>query len=113
MGGKSALFIVLLVNEGEKMKKIVLLLLVGVMLSSAPMAVFARTHGTDGEVSGRSIGAGALSLIIWPGLGQMVNDQQTDKVVTHALLGLTGIFRFWSCYDAVRDRQGGVWHSRI
>ena len=83
------------------------------MLSSAPSAVLAGTHGRDGEVSGKSIGAGVLSLLIWPGLGQIVNDQQTDKVVTHALLGLTGIFRFWSCYDAVRDRDGGVWHNRI
>jgi len=95
------------------MKKIALLLLTALMLVSAPSAVLAGTHGTDGKVSGKSIGAGALSLLIWPGIGQMVNDQQTDKVVTHALLGLTGIFRFWSCYDAVRDRNGGVWHNRI
>lgn len=95
------------------MKKTALLLLTILVLMSAPMTAMAGTHGTDGKVSGKSIGAGALSLLIWPGLGQMVNDQQTDKVVTHALLGLTGVFRFWSCYDAVRDRNGGVWHSRI
>lgn len=72
-----------------------------------------HTHGTNGKVSAKSIGAGALSLLIWPGLGQMVNNQKTDKVVTHALLGLTGIFRFWSCYDGVVDRNGGTWHNRI
>ena len=80
-------------------------------LLSAPC--FAGTHGVDGHVSARSVGASLLSLIIWPGLGQIVNDQHEDKVVTHALLGLTGIFRFWSFYDAIIDRDGGVWHNRI
>ena len=78
---------------------------------SAPC--FAGTHGVDGHVSARSVGASLLSLIIWPGLGQIVNDQHEDKVVTHALLGLTGIFRFWSFYDTIIDRDGGVWHNRI
>ena len=77
------------------------------------MPAFAGTHGTNGKVSGRSIGAGALSLIIWPGIGQAINDQSYEKNLTHALLGLTSIFRIWSCYDAVVDRQGGVWHNRI
>ena len=71
------------------------------------------THGVNGKVSAKSIGAGALSLLIWPGIGQAVNDQSYDKNITHALLGLTGIFRIWSCYDAVVDRQGGVWKNRI
>ncbi len=74
---------------------------------------FAGTHGVNGKVSGRSIGAGALSLLIWPGIGQAINNQSYEKNMTHALLGLTGIFRIWSCYDAVRDRQGGVWKNRI
>ena len=56
---------------------------------------------------------GLLSLFIWPGLGQIVNDQKDEKVITHAVLGLTGIFRIWSCYDAVVDRNGGVWKNRI
>lgn len=81
------------------------------LVLSAPC--FAGTHGVDGHVSARSVGASLLSLIIWPGLGQIVNDQHEDKVVTHALLGLTGIFRFWSFYDAIIDRDGGVWHNRI
>lgn len=84
------------------------LLIVGM---SSP--IFAGTHGVNGKVSGRSIGAGALSLIIWPGIGQAVNDQGYEKNLTHAILGLTGIFRIWSCYDAVVDRNGGVWHNRI
>ena len=72
--------------------------------------------GNDGNktfISGRSVGAAALSLLIWPGIGQAVNDCSYEKDVTHAVLGLTGIFRIWSCYDAVVDRKGGVWHNRI
>lgn len=80
-------------------------------LMSAP--AMAGTHGTDRNVSGKSIAGGIASLLIWPGIGQMVNDQKTDKVVTHALLGLTGVFRFWSCYDGIANRNGGVWQNRI
>ena len=94
------------------MKKIfVALTILSLMMLSTP--AFAGTHGKNGKISGRSIGAGALSLLIWPGIGQAVNDQSYEKDVTHAVLGLTGIFRFWSCYDAVVDRQGGVWNNRI
>ena len=81
------------------------------MLMTAP--AFAGTHGTDGQVTGKSIAGGLASLIIWPGIGQIVNDQKTDKVVTHALLGLTGVFRIWSCYDGIANRNGGVWENRI
>ena len=94
------------------MKKFLTLTLLFSMLSLGVPA-FAGTHGTNGQVSGRSVGAAALSLLIWPGLGQAVNDQSYSKNVTHALLGLTGVFRIWSCYDAFVDRQGGVWHNRI
>ena len=94
------------------MKKFVLSI---ITLSILTMGVpaFAGTHGTNGKVSAKSIGAGALSLLIWPGIGQAINDQSYEKNVTHAVLGLTGIFRIWSCYDAIRDRQGGVWKNRI
>lgn len=94
------------------MKKIVTLaLLCSMVLMSAP--ALAGTHGTDRNVSGKSIAGGLASLLIWPGIGQIVNDQKTDKVVTHALLGLTGVFRFWSCYDGIANRNGGVWQNRI
>ena len=92
-------------------KKLILLLVLLLTIMSAP--AFAGTHGKNGKVSGRSVGAGLLSLLIWPGIGQAVNDQGYEKNVTHAVLGLTGIFRIWSCYDAVVDRQGGVWKNRI
>ena len=74
---------------------------------------FADTHGRNGKVTPKSIGAGALSLLIWPGIGQLMNDEPAEKCGCHALLGLTGIFRIWSCYDAVVDRKGGVWENRI
>ena len=86
-------------------------LLLSLLMLSVP--AFAGTHGTNGQVSARSIGAGALSLLIWPGIGQAVNNQSYEKNITHAILGLTVIFRIWSCYDAVVDRQGGVWKNRI
>ncbi len=94
------------------MKKLLSTMLVLSMFALG-MPAFAGTHGTNGQVSATSVGAAALSLLIWPGLGQAVNDQSFEKNVTHALLGLTGIFRIWSCYDAFVDRQGGVWHNRI
>lgn len=93
------------------MKKIALLGITALMLMvSTP--VFA-THGTDGKITGKSVGASLCSLIIWPGIGQAINGQSTEKNVTHAVLGLTGVFRIWSFYDAIIDRDGGVWHNRI
>lgn len=94
------------------MKKILTSVIMLSMLTLG-MPAFAGTHGVNGKVSGRSVGAAALSLLIWPGIGQAVNDQSYSKNVTHALLGLTGVFRIWSCYDAFVDRQGGVWNNRI
>ncbi len=93
------------------MKKILIFLMLSAFLVAPVLA--APTQGRPGNVSGRSVGAAAISLLIWPGLGQLVNDQPLEKNVTHAVLGLTGVFRFWSCYDAFVDRQGGVWHNRI
>ncbi len=95
------------------MKKLLLSIITLAMLTLTTPVAFAGTHGTNGQVSATSVGAAALSLLIWPGLGQAVNDQSFEKNITHALLGLTGIFRIWSCYDAFVDRQGGVWHNRI
>ncbi len=95
------------------MKKIITLtMLLTVLLLNADMS-FAGTHGRNGKVTPKSIGAGALSLLIWPGIGQLMNDEPAEKCGCHALLGLTGIFRIWSCYDAVVDRKGGVWENRI
>lgn len=98
-------------NGGFMKKFLVLLFILTFAIFSTP--VFAGTHGTNGKVSAKSVGAGLLSLIVWPGIGQAVNNQKYEKNLTHAVLGLTGIFRIWSCYDAIVDRQGGVWKNRI
>lgn len=92
-------------------KKFAILLIAILLISNTASA--ATTHGRDGQVSGRSVGAAICSLLVWPGIGQAINRQSTEKNVTHAVLGLTGVFRFWSFYDAIIDRQGGVWHNRI
>jgi len=65
------------------------------------------------EITGKTVGAGALSLIIWPGIGQAVNREKGNKVGTHALIGLFPPFRFWSGYDALVNRKGGYWKGRI
>ena len=88
------------------------LFLLSILVMTTPVYA-GGTHGTNGTVSAKSIGAGLLSLLIWPGIGQAINDQSFEKNATHAVLGITGIFRIWSCYDAVVDREGGVWHNRI
>ncbi|MCM1265755.1 MAG: hypothetical protein NC200_06105 [Candidatus Gastranaerophilales bacterium] len=92
------------------MKKFITLCLLSMLMVSPVMA---GTHGKNGQVSGRSVGASLCSLLLWPGIGQAINDQNFDKNATHAILGLTGVFRFWSFYDALIDRQGGVWNNRI
>jgi hypothetical protein len=69
--------------------------------------------GTRGKITGRTVGAAALSFIVWPGIGQAVNDNPGDKVATHAIIGLFPPYRLWSGYDALFDRQGGYWHNRI
>lgn len=82
--------------------------------TSVKVPEYKGSHGKNGAVTPKSIGAGALSLLIWPGIGQLMNDEKnTDKVLTHAVLGLTGVFRIWSCYDGVANRKGGVWENRI
>lgn len=64
-------------------------------------------------ITGKSVLAGVLSLLIWPGIGQAVNDQPGKKVTTHAIVGLLPPFRFWSGYDALVDRNGGYWEGKI
>lgn len=72
------------------------------------------THGVNGKVTPKSIGAGALSLIVWPGIGQLMNDGDNErKAAAHAIIGFFVPFRIWSCYDGVVSRKGGVWDNRI
>lgn len=95
------------------MKKLLVLTILAGMIGLCAPAFAGGTEGHPGKVSGKSVGAAAVSLIVWPGLGQLILDNPVEKNATHAILGLTGIFRFWSCYDAFVDRRGGVWHNRI
>jgi len=94
-------------------KKLFSILIISAMMILSAPAFAESTHGTDGEISGRSVGAAVCSLIVWPGIGQAINKQPKEKNITHAVLGLTGVFRLWSFYDALVDRDGGVWHNRI
>lgn len=112
--------------KGEKMKKILVLsLLFSMILLNSPVLAATHkahaskskhhdTHGVNHEVTPKSIGAGALSLLIWPGIGQLMNDgDNAEKAATHAIIGFFPLFRIWSCYDGVVDRKGGVWDNRI
>ena len=82
-----------------------------VLLSSHAFA--AESNATYGEMDGKTLVSGLCSFILWPGIGQYLNDCETDKNIAHAILGLTVIFRFWSGWDALVDRQGGYWEGRI
>ncbi len=95
------------------MKKFLIVFFIFAFIGIFTPAKAERTVGHPGKISGLSVGAAALSLIIWPGLGQVILDNPYDKNCTHALLGLTVVFRLWSAYDAFVDRKGGVWHNRI
>ena len=92
---------------------LVLALIFSMTFALVPCAVFAENTAIHGEVSGKSIVSGLLSLVVWPGIGQAVNENEDEKVLTHAVLGLTGIFRLWSGWDALIDRSGGRWDGRI
>jgi hypothetical protein len=67
----------------------------------------------SGKITGKSVAAGALSLLVWPGIGQAINDNAGKKVGTHAVLGLLPPYRIWSGYDALVDRKGGYWKGKI
>ena len=96
------------------MKRLAVLALILTMtFAFLPSVTFAENTAVHGNVSGRSIVSGLLSLIVWPGIGQAVNENEDEKVITHAVLGLTGIFRLWSGWDAFIDRSGGRWDGRI
>ncbi|MEB3206875.1 MAG: hypothetical protein VKK59_05975 [Vampirovibrionales bacterium] len=93
--------------------------MVGIGLSSIEevQAHESKNINTDpprnGHITLKTVGAGTLSLLIWPGIGQAVNDAKGEKVLTHALVGLFPPFRFWSGYDALYDRHGGYWDGKI
>lgn len=90
------------------------LLLLALLTLTMPSAFAENSSAPQrGHITGKSVLAGALSLIVWPGIGQAVNDNPGKKVGTHALLGLFPPYRFWSGYDGLVDRQGGYWNGKI
>jgi len=93
-------------------KSILIVLLTALILAGGLVPSFAKNSKAD-KITPKSVVAGALSLIVWPGIGQAINDNKGEKVLTHAVIGLFPPYRFWSCYDAVVDRQGGYWNGRI
>ena len=95
-------------------KKLIALLLIGVVIFGVvPSQAFAENTAVHGKITGKSTVSGLLSLLIWPGIGQYLNSNEQKKVVTHAILGLTGVFRLWSGWDGLLNRQGGRWDGKI
>lgn len=92
--------------------KISILTLIMAMLMSIATPAFAAV-GTKGEITGKTVAGGLLSLLIWPGIGQAMNDQPGKKVGWHAVVGILPPFRFWSGYDALYNRDGGYWEGKI
>jgi hypothetical protein len=91
------------------------MVMVGTLVSAMPASL--ADGNTDpprtGKITGRSVAAGVLSFLIWPGIGQAVNSNKGSKVGTHAVIGLFPPFRFWSGWDGLVDRQGGYWNGKI
>ena len=96
------------------MKKFSAAILLSLMVLSlaSPQAMAANT-AKHGEIKGKTVVAGLTSLLIWPGIGQYLNDNETKKNWTHAIIGILPPFRFWSGWDALIDRQGGRWDGKI
>lgn len=100
-----------LVKKKAGVLMLLALLAMGIVLPSANMA-HADEISTS-KVTGKTVAAGLLSFLIWPGIGQAVNHTPGKKVATHAIIGLIPPYRFWSGYDALVDRKGGYWEGRI
>jgi hypothetical protein len=97
-----------------KMKKFIILFALFMLASAAiPPPALAVNTAKHGKISGKTVVAGVCSLLLWPGIGQYLNDNETKKNVTHAVFGLFPLFRFWSGWDALIARQGGRWDGKI
>lgn len=96
------------------MKKVlVFLLAVTLGFSVIAPGAFAENTAKHGDIKGKTVVAGLTSLLIWPGIGQYLNDNETKKNWTHAIIGILPPFRLWSGWDALIDRQGGRWDGKI
>ena len=96
------------------MKKMMIVLTVlSLLIAGIPSQGLAENTAVQGDISGKTVVSGLVSLLIWPGIGQYVNDNETKKNWTHAIIGLLPPFRLWSGWDALIDRQGGRWDGKI
>jgi len=95
------------------MKKIIVLLTILTLFFTMPLPAFAENTAVHGKITGKTVCFGLASLIIWPGIGQYLNNNETKKNVTHAVIGLFPPFRLWSGWDALIARQGGRWDGKI
>ncbi len=95
------------------MKRVLLLIIVLTLIFAVPAEVFAVNTAVHGKITGRTVVYGACSLLLWPGIGQFLNNNETKKDVTHAIIGLFPPFRLWSGWDALIARQGGRWDGKI
>ncbi len=96
------------------MKKIMLVLvIVALIFVVVPSQAFAVNTATHGKITGRTAIYGLTSLLIWPGIGQFLNHNETKKNITHAIAGFFPPFRLWSGWDALIARQGGRWDGKI
>ena len=104
-------------NTRRLHKHIWLPALLATAVSIATLAPAAQAENTDpphtGHISGKTVVAGLCSALIWPGIGQAINDQKGKKVATHAVLGILPPVRLVSGWDALVDRDGGWWNGKI
>lgn len=94
-------------------KGLAILLILAAIVGFVPQQAYAQNTAVHGKITGKTVCYGLASLLVWPGIGQYLNDNETKKNWTHAVLGLTGIFRLWSGWDAMIARQGGRWDGKI
>jgi len=90
------------------MFKRVLILLIVIQL-----AVTSLSQAESKPITGESMAASFVSFFVWPGVGQAMIKQPEKKILGHAMAGIIPIFRFWSAYDALVDRDDGYFDGRI
>ncbi len=87
--------------------------MIALMFAVVPPQAFAVNTAVHGTITGKTVCYGLASLLIWPGIGQYLNNNETKKNITHAIIGLIPPFRLWSGWDALIARQGGRWDGKI
>ena len=95
------------------MKKLITLLVMATLVFTLPSQAYAVNTAVHGKITGKTVFFGLSSLILWPGIGQYLNNNETKKNLTHALIGILPPFRLWSGWDAMIARQGGRWDGKI